>query len=199
MQEAGASSPLDSPMEGVVSGVDSSVDISTRVKLYLDKKRNDNGIENFVEPVIPNQGTYRAIKTQKINSMCVSNLNGKETTMCKNYGSFFNSQDGRISYTHTRHAFESSLNVSFSFDPATWQCQNCGDKPHSIWNGSGVFILSDQNFPPALPTFDGKCISVIRVENGSLHDLADTFLQVMAGMPVPVGTLILLSSASHLG
>jgi hypothetical protein len=49
---------------------------------------------------------------------------------------------------------------------------------------------------PALDT--GGCINVLRIENGTLNELAKLFVDVFTGSRVRVGSLILLSSVSHL-
>ena len=61
-----------------------------------------------------------------------------------------------------------------------------------------TYILSDQNFPPCLPCSNGECLKIVRVENGSLSEIASCFLEIMRGNGVPAGSVILLSSVSHL-
>jgi hypothetical protein len=170
--------------------------INERVRRYLEKKRQGNGVEKCS---IPNESTYNAIKNDKERAMRIPNLNGRDSMAPCHTGSFLNKDDNRISLAFLRHHFEGSLNVSFSFDPVTLTCHNCGGGPHPILGGSDVFVLSDQCFPPALPTTSAKCINIVRVENGSLMELAETFISVMVGGAVPVGSLVILSSGSHLG
>ena len=59
-------------------------------------------------------------------------------------------------------------------------------------------MLTDQNFPPVLPAVSGSCISVVRVENGSLWELATTFISLAAKGTMAVGSIVILSSATHL-
>ena len=62
------------------------------------------------------------------------------------------------------------------------------------------FILSDQNFPPALPTAGAECCAgVIRVEDTTLADLVSTFLMLTKGCDIGIGSVIVLSSLNHLG
>jgi hypothetical protein len=58
-------------------------------------------------------------------------------------------------------------------------------------------IFSDQNF---LPTLCGKhsCISISRLEDGSLTEITSLAIEVLERQKVPIGSLILLGSASHL-
>jgi hypothetical protein len=64
------------------------------------------------------------------------------------------------------------------------------------------FILSEQCFPPALPTGGGEgvdCTAIIIIENARPYELAGVFLDLVRGFDVPVGTVVVLSSVSHLG
>jgi hypothetical protein len=67
-----------------------------------------------------------------------------------------------------------------------------------------VICISDQNFPPVLPADDGKCVVVIRVEEGRLFELENTFSDMFAGHcaphgRLPQGSVVLVGSLSHLG
>ncbi len=67
--------------------------------------------------------------------------------------------------------------------------------------GGGVrqtFVLSDQNFSPALPCTEGECLKIIRVEIGSLAEIVTCFLDVMKGKGIPTGSVALLCSVAHL-
>jgi hypothetical protein len=69
------------------------------------------------------------------------------------------------------------------------------------WRGGGVrqtFVLSDQNFSPVLPCSEGECLKIIRVENGSLAEIVNCFLEVMKGKGIPTGLVALLCSVAHL-
>ena len=85
------------------------------------------------------------------------------------------------------------------------QCHQCLGGPHAAIRGPGsgadadIFVLADQNFLPALPTATSRCLAIVRIENGTLAELAEAFLETVGGCAVGVGTLVLLASASHLG
>jgi hypothetical protein len=123
-------------------------------------------------------------------------------------GSFSVNGDHRTSICHFRALMDRKMNICFSFDPLTLKCGNCPDRGSHDVDGGGsggrgggirqTYILSDQNFPPAIPCTDGECLKIIRVENGSLSEIVSCFLDLMRGRGVPAGSVILLSSASHL-
>jgi hypothetical protein len=57
-------------------------------------------------------------------------------------------------------------------------------------------------FSPALPTGVGEgvdCTAIILVGNACSYELAGVFLDLVRGFDVPVGTVVILSSVSHLG
>ncbi len=59
--------------------------------------------------------------------------------------------------------------------------------------------MSDQSFPANVPAADsGECLRVMRVEDGSLHELTSELLQVLKRMVIP-GMVIMLGSLSQLG
>ena len=92
-------------------------------------------------------------------------------------------------------------NISLSFDPTTLVCVSCST-PHSILKtGEGgappIIILSDQNFLPTL-SGGGSCVAIIRIEDSSLDEITDLALEILDRIHIPVGTIFLMGSASHL-
>lgn len=108
---------------------------------------------------------------------------------------------------HFQTNFAKNLNVSFSFDPTTLNCNNCGGGIHKVvgvGKGGGgawsvVYLLTNQNFPPIVPDWTGTdCLVIIRVENRTLLEVANAFLETFRGCSFGLGSLVLLSSATHL-
>ena len=60
------------------------------------------------------------------------------------------------------------------------------------------FILSDQNFPPTLPCTAGECAKIIRIEDASLSELLQCWLDITKGREIPPGSVVVIFSASHL-
>jgi hypothetical protein len=104
------------------------------------------------------------------------------------------------------HRLDVGRNISASVDVGL-KCLAC-HSPHSIAEGLGagraqVFVVSDQAFLAALPTDDGRCLVVVRVEDGALSELTSVFCDIFAGSVAPAGSLppgsvVLLGSLSHL-
>ena len=59
-------------------------------------------------------------------------------------------------------------------------------------------VLSEQSFPANVPAADGgECLRVMRVEDGSLHELTCELLQVLKWNMVVPGMVIMLVSLSQ--
>jgi hypothetical protein len=98
--------------------------------------------------------------------------------------------------------------VSTSFY-AEWKCLRCdehGDSPAFKTRGipdstcsRQVVILSDQSFPACLPA-EGQqeCVKILLVENASIRDLTEIFLQKLGNRRVPPGSVIMIFSAAFL-
>jgi hypothetical protein len=72
-----------------------------------------------------------------------------------------------------------------------------------VWGGGSgpeIFVLSDQSFPSGLAPMAGSggCVHVIRQECCSLNELADLFADLTTGCSIPVGTVVLVASFTHL-
>ncbi len=60
-------------------------------------------------------------------------------------------------------------------------------------------IVTDQCFPPlATPEGAGGCFGILRVEDASLLELADTLVSTALNRWLPRGTIVLISSGSYL-
>jgi hypothetical protein len=61
------------------------------------------------------------------------------------------------------------------------------------------FVLYDQCFPPVVPAEgDGECLKILQIEDGTLVELIDAFLDITKGFSVPAGSVVVISSASYL-
>jgi hypothetical protein len=109
--------------------------------------------------------------------------------------------DNRHQFASHRHVFDSTQNISTSFDSKKFTCTVCS-VPHAILGGAGgertdiepkCFILSDQCFPPVLPTGGGEgvdCPAIILIENARPHELASAFLDLVRGLMSPWALLL---------
>jgi hypothetical protein len=169
-----------------------------------DALSNENNLEFW-----PQHDTIRAAKLRQINTGILGSVGGftrKNDDKVKMEG--FNVKgDTRQFVAKNFHDTTGGRNISTSCGPEGLECLVC-EKRHNIGNnieaGTPVaVIVSDQNFLPVLPTDDGKCVVVIRVEDGRLFELESIFKDVFKKFlaPVgrlPVGSVVLVGSLAHL-
>jgi hypothetical protein len=67
---------------------------------------------------------------------------------------------------------------SASFDPVSGRCYTCLNGEHKAWrsrvDGPVCVVLSAQHFPANIPADSaGECFRILRIENGTLTELAD--------------------------
>jgi hypothetical protein len=117
-------------------------------------------------------------------------------------GSFFNKGDNRILRSVYKEDVSSLSVSSMSLNPVTWKYSVCPSN-HSVFDanekgGRCVIVLVDQNFPAVLPSSENRCLSIIRLEQGSLDDLIDLFVNITRQVTVPPGTVVLFGSLTSL-
>ncbi len=112
--------------------------------------------------------------------------------------------DKRITKTILRFRMDEMMVVSCSFEPGSMMYTNCENRgKHSVLNsydgGPVVFIGTDQHFPAVLPSLDlGSCISIVRVEDGGLRDIAWNIIDLLSGINLPPRSTILIGSSSSI-
>jgi len=153
---------------------------------------------------------YKVVRSERLASMQYIDSTGAGHAM-KDNGSFEDRDPGSPELVHYRHVTEKNRNISLSFDPATMKCLCKGSGEHIVLFSSGtrvdcgqhppVFMLTDQHAPPYIPSgeaIEKACVKVVRVENGTLHEMISVFLDILHGHFVPLGTVLVVSSLSHL-
>ena len=124
------------------------------------------------------------------------NIHDKADMFRVETGSFFNEGDNRFENGWLVYDNVNKLNICYSFDPKNLHCKCC----NGLATKKTAFVLADQNFPAVLPSCEGEgaCLKIIRIEGGSLSDLATLFLNLFKNKKVPPGSVILLGSATCL-
>ena len=155
-------------------------------------------------------GTYLAVSLFKRNAGTAPNLLDGSKCHSSITGSLFNGNPARIKLCHTAWDFANKMNVMTSFDCRSLECGCCTEHTRILekWVLSRpvyrrTFVLTDQNFIATAPatTADKQCLKIVRVENASLWDHHNYFRDFIwdRDLAMPVGSCILLGSASHLG
>jgi hypothetical protein len=94
------------------------------------------------------------------------------------------------------------LNTSASFTPRGG-CHTCISGVHDAWIGRNgqptVVVASDQHFPANLPADgEGECIRILRVENGSLAEIAKELTAAAPPDGMVPGSVVMLGATAQL-
>ena len=94
----------------------------------------------------------------------------------------------------------SGICPGLSFDPQTKTCLTCESGHGAPGDGTGCFILTDQNFVANLSGAAGAggCIGVVRVEDSSLDELAEFLCELFGRGALSAGSVVCVGSGSHL-
>ncbi len=113
-------------------------------------------------------------------------------------------EDSRVKQTILRHRMDTMQNITCSFNPADMTCSGCKVRgKHSVVGADSgepvVLVITDQNFPAVLYSGDGgACIGVVRVEFGSIRDIGFLVGDLLDGVRLPQGSVVLIGSVSDL-
>jgi hypothetical protein len=96
---------------------------------------------------------------------------------------------------------DKKMNTSASFTPRGG-CHTCISGVHDAWIGRNgqptVVVASDQHFPANLPADgEGKCIRILRVENGSLAEIAKELTAAAPPDGMVPGSVVLLGATAQ--
>jgi len=151
---------------------------------------------------------YFAVKNSIKSANAIYNLhNGGSVPLVdtRNNGSFFSPGDSRENICEVKVDMLNKIVSCSSFNMKTMTCACCGHFMSRFGVRAkkaerAVVILSDHAFPAAAPAGGGGggCLKIFRCESASLRTITDTFLAATAGWQLAAGSVMLLSSVSHL-
>ena len=112
---------------------------------------------------------FNAVRAAKLASMSARSLVSTGTTPLSPVGSLAEPSEGRGSRSFTISSFSKRRNIMSSFDLESLKCTTCPLKPGHIvlyreaneklnmHHYPAVFIISDQSYPPNIPTGGEDC------------------------------------------
>jgi hypothetical protein len=210
----GREQPIGPPADGSRQESPDDESVQAKAKRFLAKhKRSTSSTSSnnssVSVPIVNNSAcsnsVYDTIHSLKLKTLDAPSLYGGASGVSKDIGSFKLNGEAAMGAPFEKKVFGQKKIVTFSFDPQTLVCGVCTDEHQVMGEGKSdnpipkIFVLADQGFPGGVvPAPGGGCVAVIRRECGSLADLTDLFCEVTAGCDIPAGSVILLSSLSHL-
>jgi hypothetical protein len=145
---------------------------------------------------------YKNIQTQRLlrgEHTAIGSGPSADSFKC---GDIFLNDDNRNSQATLVEDNRALLVSTNSFSLEDWCCVSC-DKNHPllpraseqrIWGGGRQLIfLTDHNMPAILPSEDGKCPIIIRVDGGLLREIGTNFMLRISGFAFPKGVWLLLA------
>ena len=182
-------------------------DIGDRARAYLAKKKAES-ISNIRAIFADRIATYDAIKSFNKRKEEALDLDGGADRMSGRYGDFLSGGDGRMGLVNLTVNFGKKTCKSYSFDPENMMCMLCKGTEHRLMTSAFtagahageriVIFAGDQALPPGWISSNGTCPASVRIEYGSLRDIAEEVIAVTRIWSVPPGSIIFLSSATEL-
>ncbi len=153
---------------------------------------------------------YSTIRTARANSRVEKTLGEvgqikREKARQVQCGSFVVQDDERSGLVRNFHIPALKRNTSSSVNReqagGNLLCTSCIDKHQLDGTAPICIVLADQNFPPTLPTAEGLCTVILRIEDpilGELPDLLTEYFGRGRASVIPENSLVLFGSVAHL-
>jgi hypothetical protein len=151
---------------------------------------------------------YKVVLSDNISNLAAIDLRTGRETPSPELGSMMAYQDGRMRCVDVEVNLGQKKNWSFSFGRRDMECLGCTNHQNVISfpkRGSGVrgslqaIWLGDQVIPACLPSQSRlTCVKIVRLEHGSLMDLAEGLVRVLSGRQVAAGSVVLLTSLTNM-
>jgi len=123
---------------------------------------------------------YLAVRNNRASTYSIRNVHGGVVDL-DDGGSFRNTDDSRSNLSLECSSVASEKTISICI---------CCVPGHPVLGKDvkPVFVLTDQMFPAAVPlNSPGRCLSIIRIEDAHLWELATTFLARIKASWLPAG------------
>ena len=129
---------------------------------------------------------YNTIRAARANSRVekvlgeVGNIK-REKSRAVQCGSFVVQDDERSGMVRNFHipALKRNTSASVHREQAGGPllCTSCTERHQIDGTAPICIVLADQNFPPTLPTTEGLCTAILRIEDGILGELPDSLVE----------------------
>jgi hypothetical protein len=168
-----------------------------------DMETVEGDVYEVDEGMIP-AGPYYNVKASRMIALEDELVSGDGRGVRRKEAGFNISGEGRMSKVVWRHRLDEGINITLSFNPANMRCSGCLVRgEHSVVGAEDgrpvVLVASDQNFPPVLFSKDKEaCVGILRIEYGTAKELGFAVADMLHGISLPAGSVILVGSTSDL-
>jgi hypothetical protein len=166
-----------------------------------DSEEDDAVVVDPVNPNLRPDPRFFVVRSMLSGSMEPRLLNRKMKLPEADPG-FLVEGDERMYRNANQSCTKKKINSSASFLP-TGTCHTCLSGEHDAWIGEHgqpvLIVAADQHFPANLPTDgEGECIRILRIENGSLAEIAKELSGLAPSDGLLPGTVIMLGAPQQL-
>jgi hypothetical protein len=188
------------------SGQDTS-NIATRAKDYM-RREAEKKVAAIMESLGGEALAYNSIKKQKQQQRLILNLNSGKRDHVADTGSMTKILDGRFRLVEKNISLGQKQTWTFSFCTKNAECIGCRSHinvqhfPRRGSNSRGerqIIWLTDESMPPVLPVKgEQQCVKIVRLEGGTLQELAEGLVRTLSGRQVAAGSAVLLTSLANM-
>jgi hypothetical protein len=181
--------------------------ILARSKEYV-RREAEKKVKAIMESLGEEALAYNTIKRQRQQQKPILNLNSGNMEPAADTGSMTTILDGRFRLVERYISLGQKQSWTYSFCAKTLECIGCKNHvnaqhfPRRGSNQKGVrqvIWLTDDSMPPVLPVGGGQgCIKIVRLESGTLQELAEGLVRILSGRQVAAGSVVLLSSVANM-
>ncbi len=173
-----------------------------------DGKMDEDGEETDVfemDEEMIQAGPYFNVRAARMYSMESEIVLGDLRGHKRKEAGFNLKGESRLEKVVWRHRLDVGQNITASFNAANMKCTGCpGRGVHSVVGRDDgkpvVIVASDQNFHPVLYSDNADaCIGILRIEYGTVKELGFAVADMLHGVSLPPGSVILVGWPSDLG
>jgi hypothetical protein len=193
-----------SPAPATLRNSTSAVDMS---KEYL-RRFKEKKVQELEDNLGDDKLAYNVILAASKAALVAPDLSTKSKQAVADLGSIFSEADGRVKLADTQVVLGQKKTWTYGFDHTTFECLGCSQHHNRMYfprrgstarSGRQTIWLMDQSMPAIIPVASHlNCVKIVRLENGSLKDLASGLVDLMSGRQIAAGSVVLLTSASNM-
>ena len=209
---AATAQPSESGSGQTYKGPPYAPSVGEKAKAYIQKKKAEKiaEIKNSFKDKLLAYEAVNAANRRRLSTPYLQSGGAAGDDIPPEEDDFTSLGDGRAASMFISCNLQLKHNISYSFNPTRKVCTFCpAARDHSVLGaprgsssnppGREAIVLSDQAYPPILPSNSERaCIRIIRVEYGTIHDLVTTLLDLTRDRVLANGSIIMIFSASHL-
>jgi hypothetical protein len=151
---------------------------------------------------------YTVIKKANANKHKLMDLKTGNFSKLPELGSMITQLDGRMCLADVHVVLGQNQTWTHSFMVRTMECIGCTAhlnytpfprRGSNVRGGRQLVWLTDQSMPPLLPaTTQQECIKIMRLESGTLQELAEGLVRTLSGRQIAAGSAVLMTSATNM-